>query len=263
MTLKRFKVGDPFKPSLNLLNGWTDAAQAEKRRKTGNRRPYDPSGPNPWKCWIRNDTGSSRSRFDVVALGNPLVLPVDPLDVEEFNTNPAYEGLTPQAITNGLSHVGSWALLLEPLDNPGDIGRAAIAGTWPCIVDLQHRRHGWCDVAHDSHTLTSNWYGCGQILWHEGMLTPDNWTPGLGEALVRISNFREEVLDAVVDNAYGINRNGSGTVRVKWNGEDTQTTLTAWYEHLTPAANIPHMTSVRIRYMRNGHKWNTVDHGCI
>lgn len=203
---------------------------------------------------IRNDSSGARDRFDVLAIDVPLVLPS--VSEQQFNRRVAVSGITPAATTDGTTHVGQWAMLIEPAAEDA-IVRAATGGTWSCVVDLKHPEQKWCDIAHESHVLTSNWYGRGQILWHEKW-GEETFEAGEGSAIVHISNFHSEWLDGMVDEASGIAFDATGTVEIMWKGAvtDPLATVEAKYDWLQVGPSvIDDNGRVRIAYNREQHRW--------
>lgn len=256
-TLRKFQVGDPFRPSARIMNAWTDAAMAHQGTRTGNRRSRGHQVLGPGECWIQNDSGADRDRFDVLGLGEALISPDD--EEEEFLVKPAYHGAQPQAVTNGTTHVGAWAMLLEPIAD-GEIGRAIIHGDIACTIDITHPWHDHVDIHHGSFTATSNWYGSAQILWP--LQDPTDGRP-TGEQLarIRLSNFVPAEMYGRVEELYGIDADDCGDVMLMWEGSDV-VMVTGCYKTLTVADNLPADTNVRMRYVRQKHVWQIIDHEC-
>lgn len=263
MTLKKFQVGDPFRPSARILNAWTDAALAHQGTRTGNSRSRGHQVLGPGECWIQNDSGADRDRFEVLGLGEALISP--DLEEEEFLVKPAYVGKKPQAVTNGTTHVGAWAMLLEPIAYQ-EIGRAIVHGTISATIDITHPWHDRVDIAHDSVAATSNWYGSAQILWP--LQDPTDGRP-TGEQLarIRLSNFVTAEMYGRVTETYGIAADASGDVMLlfedQYGDDEDVATVEAKYRTITPATSLPLGTMVRTRYVRQKHRWDIIDHECV
>ena len=206
---------------------------------------------------IRNDSGSQRSRFDVLALGDPLILPS--ANEAEFLKQPLFKGIEPQAVVAGATHVGRWAMLLEPAAEDA-IVRAVTGGTWPCLVDMKFQHHRRCDIAHEQYKLTSNNYGAAEILWHEKFT--GTFEAGVGKAIVRIGLFESDVIEGKVGSGT-IAAGGNGTVRIWRNGVVTSPleTVTGYNRWIT-VATLTTSLFLRLRYDRYYHRWDVIDHNC-
>lgn len=255
--------GAPWRPpAADQQNAWDEAADHYKRAfqnsQPGNQQ-FTPRDTNIIK--IRNDSGAARDRFDVLAINGPLILPS--ANATSFLSQPAAKGIQPQVVADGTTHVGSWAILLEPAKD-GAIVKAAVGGYWACIVDCQHPDHRWADVVHEEYALASNWYGSAEILWHESW-DAGTWSSGAGKAFVRIGNFTSQWLDGTVDEASGIDFDDSGTVSIYWKGAATDplSQVEAEYSWIQWADNIPDDAKVRIAYNRERAVWEIRQHECV
>jgi len=118
--LEHVRPGQPFRPRADDWNAFVDAARAhrEGRRTSGpHRHPGDDSSET---VLIYNQTGAAFDRFDVVALGDPLVPPTE--NEDEFTRRPAFYGEKPSLLTRG-----RWGIALDPIP-AGGTGRARVSG---------------------------------------------------------------------------------------------------------------------------------------
>jgi len=156
--LRKVRSGDPMRIPAETYNAFIDAANDTRRAggtSTG-RISGSPQSPNVIR--IRNDTGEARSRYDVVAIGDPIITASQ--NENHFAEVVAMKGTTPTIPGDR----GQWVILLEPL-GAGKIGRALVAGVTACRVKMVDTDHTRCDVEDSSHTLASSTYGRGEILW--------------------------------------------------------------------------------------------------
>lgn len=156
--------------SSNLLGKMIDVAHGDEMDRRGNvAQHFKQAGI----VKVRNDTGTDLDRFNIIGLGDPLVLPADSID--EFKRRPTFSGETPTA-----AHAGRFGVLLEPLAQNA-IGEAVVAGVVQAQVDITDDMHDFCEVTTSSEVLTSYARGSAQILASEGLI-------GQQWCLVRVGN---------------------------------------------------------------------------
>lgn len=156
--------------SSNLLGKMIDVAHGDKLDRRGNiAQHFKQAGI----VKVRNDTGTDLDRFNIIGLGDPLVLPADSID--EFKRRPTFSGETPTA-----AHAGRFGVLLEPLAQNA-IGEAVVAGVVQAQVDITDDMHDFCEVATSAEALTSYARGSAQILTSEGLI-------GQQWCLIRVGN---------------------------------------------------------------------------
>jgi len=114
---------------------------------------------------VRNDSGSDRSRFDVLGVASVIFGPAD--NLAEFQDNAALAGAVPAAA----SHKGRFAVLLEPIP-AGVIGRAALNGLVVARLNVSAAADAAgiavADVKDgDATQLDLQAGGTAQVLWRE------------------------------------------------------------------------------------------------
>ncbi len=132
---------------------------------------------------VRNLTGSQRARFDVVGLGDALVLPSS--DLNEFLARPI--GFQSAASApDAMTHASRFAILQDPAFAE-DIVQAVTSGLTQVRIDITDEDHDHAEVRDgDSTQLRSSTSGPCVILWKESG-TGTKW------ALVRIDQAGELV----------------------------------------------------------------------
>jgi hypothetical protein len=161
---RRVFQGQPRQIPARAWTGALAAADDLKSRQLGTAANLAVTFPPTGIIYVRNDSGAARDRFDVLGLGNPLVLPSDSLD--EFQRRVTFSGVTPGDTP------GRFVVLQESL--PADaIGRALVDGVTlgRVLVDAGQADEGYADViAGDPTQLRVTACGGAQVLWHD---TPD------------------------------------------------------------------------------------------
>jgi len=160
-------------------NAALDAARAHQQSGTLFDRKAALQAVGP-VVWVRNNTGSALARFDVTALGLPIIVPAD--NESEFEQQVMFEGGTPSVPAD----LGEWAITLEPIP-AGKIGRAMVSGL--CQVRLYvpegQEEYEFADVAGGATGyLLLQREGPAQILWRESGTSTS--TEDLKWAVVRL-----------------------------------------------------------------------------
>lgn len=110
---------------------------------------------------IKNNSGTLRSRFNVLGISDALISPT--ANLGEFQERPMLVGITPDIEL----HTGKFAVLFEPLAQ-GEIGRAVISGLAIVQVDVLDADHGWAEMKDDDATqLQSRDFGSARIVYKE------------------------------------------------------------------------------------------------
>lgn len=175
MALQHVGKGDKFVPSATAHNAFVDAALAHQRALTstdgtGNIAPRDRG-----LVTLKNVTVSDRSRFDVMALSDPLIGPADSL--VQFLSNLCWQGIAP----NSTTHIARWGVLQQPLV-AGQIGNAIVAGVTPALIDINDADDTHVEAATGDYRLQSGTTGSARILWKESGTGADKW------AVIRIGD---------------------------------------------------------------------------
>jgi len=213
--IKKVNSGDDIFDHLtsNAFNAFVDAANANKGgnlNQQGGPLQYEDS-PNVIE--FRNDSGSVRARYDILALTGVTFTPTT--NLSSFQAQPLFTGELPT-----LANTGKFAILLDPVGthSTNKYGKAAISGTWVTKLLINHASHQYADIADGTARLTSNWYGSAKILYKESG-TGEKW------GVVRLGDSFWGPIKAVADAA--ITAGSSGTVSVYHNGSDSGSNATA------------------------------------
>lgn len=167
---------------------------------------------------VRNDSGARRGRFEILALGDPVVTPTAHAD--NFKNGPFYTGATP-AITTG--HIfpdrAIGTIVVLPKDLAVDeVGPGLALGLTVVRLNVVDEGHRYAKAKHNSsEQLDTYEWGCARIQWKEAG-TGDKW------AVVELGNFWDRTIVGVPEAT--ILKNGVGEVNVYENGGDTGRVLT-------------------------------------
>lgn len=174
-TLKKVKPGEPLAIPAATFNTFVDAARDFlSRQRNTSRTPTVDNQPFS-TILIKNNSGSDRSRFEVLGIDGPLFTPTDNLD--SFRNQIVLIGSTP----SDTPHAGKIAVLVEPIQS-GKVGRACVNGVVPVKVNISDANHKFADVYNGTAgNLKSDFFGAAQILWAES-------GTGLKWAVVRLGN---------------------------------------------------------------------------
>lgn len=127
---------------------------------------------------VRNTTGSSLSRFAVLALGAAIITAAE--NLEQFQSVARFDGTVP---TTG--DEGNFGVILTDAPD-GAIIDCVVAGEVQCMVNVTDTSHGYADITVDDATkLTSAFSGSAKILTPITE-TGDQW------AIVRIGNTADD-----------------------------------------------------------------------
>ncbi|HHK41407.1 MAG TPA: hypothetical protein ENJ50_03215, partial [Planctomycetaceae bacterium] len=174
-SFKKVQAGQRLQIPAEAYNAFLDAARAERSRRHNQEQDSTPPFRQADIILVRNDSGATRARFEVLGISSPVVLPTTNLD--QFKNQVALAGVVPVVS----SHAGKFVVLLEPLE-AGAIGRAWVSGVCPARVNVADECHEYADVADgDATALRSVPRGSARILWREGGL-------GVQWAVVRLGN---------------------------------------------------------------------------
>lgn len=195
---------------------------------------------------VKNNSGADRARYDVLALGAPIIGPAD--NLAEFRRRPTFLGTTPTS-----SSWGKFCVLLEPIKS-AKIGRAAIGGTIVTKLDNPSTPppHPFCDIAASSNTLTTGWHGAGEVLAtvvHSGT----RW------GLVRLGNYQAPTYAAKTKAS--IAAGGSGNIGIYWNGTEEET-VTGHFDWMDGTDPIPNAVECLAVFFRDANKWRITNAKC-
>jgi len=178
--MKKVQSGDPLVVPAQAYNAFVDAAKDFQQRTRHVGQQATPGYRSASIVLVKNESGEDRDRFDVLGLGEPVILPDAGGSAEQsFKNAVALRGQMPDATL----HEGKFAILAEPLA-AGAIGRAYLAGVTVVRLRLEDSAQ---DVARaeiidaDAAALQPAPDGSAQVLWHQQQ-TGDVW------AIVRLGN---------------------------------------------------------------------------
>jgi hypothetical protein len=166
---KKVQPGQRLEITADAFNAFLDAARAVREHKqfgTDASQFFRQSGI----VKLKNASGADRSRFAVLGLSEPIILPADNLD--EFKRQVTFEGTVP--VKN--VHKGKFAVLLEPIA-AGKIGLAVIAGVAPVRLQVDPVQLYDCAEIIDGSTqaLRNAPHGSARVLWVESSGSTERW----------------------------------------------------------------------------------------
>ena len=186
---RKVRPGEKIQIPAEAYNTFIDAALDYKRhkREEGGGPFQPPMGAILVK--VKNESGSDRQRFDVLAIEEPIITPTD--NLTEFQAEPTFRGVTPQVDEAEAPHRSRFAILWEPVPQDQIASRACIAGVTIARVNVVDESHEYADVAHGTcGYLESKPVGGAQILWKEAG-TGIRWAVvRLGPVATDICRFR-------------------------------------------------------------------------
>lgn len=251
MFYQKAKPGEDLEYPAALHNDLLEMLDWFKRTvREGRRTPSPEQGPGGLcRIKVRNDSGADRNQYDVLGIDDLAIKPADNLAWLRARREPLAVGNTPAES----SHLGKWALLLEPIKS-GKVGRAAIAGCLFARVSAPGTYpHPFCDIADGSFELTSNWFGAAEILagpWTHG---GDDW------AYLRIGNWTSPTWPAKATSA--ITAGGNGTANI-YHAGTAQESVTVSFDWMDLTEDIPDTTEMLVRYYRDAQKWRPENAAC-
>ena len=155
--LKKVQAGDKLEIPAQTFNTMIDAAQDFLRRQRSISQEPPQSFRQASIVLVRNNSGTDRSRGEILGITSPIISPTDNLN--EFKKRVALDCGTPSPS----QHIARFVVLLEPVAG-GKIGRAVIAGVVPAYIYVYDDCHEWADVhpaptGDEAYHLTSAQYG--------------------------------------------------------------------------------------------------------
>ena len=163
-SLKKVQPGDKLRIPASTFNTFIDVARDHlANRQNATRQPGVVLPPPGVILLIRNDSGSDRSRFEVLGLDGPVFPPED--SSTDMSRGPVMSCVTPATP----DHEGAFVVLLEPIAS-GALGRAMIQGAVPVQVDFADTDpKTWADISDGVvANLKAMGTGSAKILWRTG-----------------------------------------------------------------------------------------------
>jgi len=131
--MKKVQSGDPLVIPAQAYNAFVDAAKDFQQRTRHVGQQATPGYRSAGIVLVKNESGEDRDRFDILGLGEPVILPDAGGSSEQtFKNTVALRGEMP----DGTLHEGKFAILAEPLA-AGAIGRAYLAGVTAARLRLE------------------------------------------------------------------------------------------------------------------------------
>lgn len=159
--LRKVHPGDAIRMRADTFNAFIDAAADFQRRQRSQEQHPQPSFRDHGLVLVRNDSGTDRDRFDVLAVTEPIVTPSN--NEDEFKNRSALVGVEPVWPL----HATRFVVLQEPLPI-GGIGRALASGVTPVHLTVNDPSDRFADILDgDCATLQSGTSGAAHILWKE------------------------------------------------------------------------------------------------
>ncbi len=163
---KPLSPGDRWRPTADGLNSWNEAAQYVRGLRDDSGVLTAPAAiGSPVIVLVKNQSGSDRTRFDVLGVDGVLITPSD--NLATFASRRPLVGVLPSVA----DHAGRFCVLLEPVAT-GKLGRALFLGVVPARVYVNSHLDAYCNVM-ESKTIGDEtvYLGSGssgaQILWWE------------------------------------------------------------------------------------------------
>ena len=142
-------------------SSFQEAAAWVRGQQQGQRRPQGRNQLQTGVVSVKNTSGYTANRFDVLGIEDVFPTPTDNLNA--FMAGPLLHGVTPSLS----DHRGRFAVLLEPaLDET--IVSAVVAGVTIAKLTVVQENHEYCDVSDGNRgSLESGFFGSARILWKE------------------------------------------------------------------------------------------------
>ena len=151
-------------PSASFHNALIDLVNERERfgPRGDIRNRVRVGGAKDSRVLVKNNSGITRGRFEILGIDDIVISPTDNLD--DFKAHPVFLCGTPDID----SHKGKFVVLLQGLEH-GEIGWARIAGVAVVLLTMMNDTDEYCDVKDaDSASLESCSDGSAQILYEEG-----------------------------------------------------------------------------------------------
>lgn len=177
--------GSRLKLQSESWNALIDAAKVNRASQGGMVGGPATIGRDNGVIKLRNDSGASRARFDVLGLGDPIILPAT--NEDGFLRKIGFAGETPASA----DHASKFAILLAPLAS-GAIGDALVSGVVQCPINVDAESGDYASVTDGEYTLTRGSSAGAEILWVESGTGDGKWSVlrlGSGSAAASAAAF--------------------------------------------------------------------------
>lgn len=167
MNYEKVSAGQPYKPSATLHNALIDLLNAPG----GIAALNEAIGRQPAFCRIKNNTGATLGRFNVVKLGTFNLS--DTSNVSRFVENMALGASIP--VTADYKRAVRIGITEGSISN-GGIDRVICGGVTLCKVNITSDKHTYARPTNNDVTqLTSDWWGQCKIVAQESTGTGVKW----------------------------------------------------------------------------------------
>lgn len=157
--LQDVQSGQPLRIPAARHNAWNAAARGvEAVQQSGGGAPLSGIGDTTTVILVQNKTDDDIDRFGVLGLD----VPVFGADTDEFKNRVVMKGVTPVIAT----HTGKFVVAMEPIKKDG-IGRAAIQGVFPCLLNVTSGSDTFADVQESSLELKTGASGAARIIYKQ------------------------------------------------------------------------------------------------
>jgi len=178
---KKVRTGDKLRIPSAAYNAFIDTALAQRAQQQNASSQDTPTFRQSGIILVKNCTGYSQERFNVLGIDDPIFLPDE--NEQSFKNRVCFDGVSPV----DPDHKGKFVILLEPL-NANAIGQACIDGVCPAQVTLPDDEDSddpseFADIrGYYTTSLLAGDSGAAQILW----IDPDLSAGETGWAIVRL-----------------------------------------------------------------------------
>lgn len=239
MALRKVSEGEPFEPSARFHNATVDAIRAVRGMQSSGvvapRFGYWQSGI----VNVRNDSGTDRDQFDVLAISGLVFDPT--VDLDSFKSEGVlFKGVKP-SIDSFTDHGmdGRFGVLMEPVAS-GEIASLAVDGVVRCQVNMDATWHFRADIQDDNTVLKSYPGGSCQIL------SVDRSGTGLKWAVVRLGVNPYVAYECVLDAQ--LNSGSSAAASLYFGATDTTETVTVYAPAGLSSGNIASGKKLRVSW---------------
>lgn len=260
MSVPPLQPGQAYRLKATHANAWSRAANAHDARSLGGGAEFPRTQWQGDVRLIKNDSGFDCDAGDALAIADDVVVTPEDVAIEtnflRWGPQLVFTGVKPDLETPVAKnqHIGKFAVLLEPLPD-GSTGPAVFSGIVTAPITLAHADHTLCDLAHDSFTLTSSFYGAAEIVKkYEWPADSDTWY-----AAVKIGMFVAPILDGVAQAS--IADGASGDVEILWGGDPSET-IVAWNDHMAGGNAAGSGKDVMVYFHREKGRWSIKELEC-
>jgi hypothetical protein len=166
--LRKVAPGAPLVIPAAAYNAFIDAVRELKSMQTSGPEALKAGLPHSNIVRCVNQVGAEILQYGVVGLDDPVTT-CDSADANTVQTFSANDRLFKAVVPTVANHADRFALAMFSVENNAEaIGSFAVAGIYPCKVDVTNEAHVFATVKEGSiEMLASADSGLAQILWKE------------------------------------------------------------------------------------------------